>query len=423
MESIVNSFNLYVDSDNPLNNGSTGDNFVLYLGANSIQCDAGEYIRMTLNNFSMSRGFTDVNGTNDTFYLYVDGDENARFQEGIPLANFTFVEEQTINGVTYRFGIWEIPLRLTNRNNTSALKLAEDFAAQINGAMSYAKATAGALLALESTNVEPNSYTSIQASTTWAGDATGIISFEIKTSSSNSATDVPLVRQMSVVFYEQDGDIYKLLGGNRQTQTRIANPTTLPTSSIHIELETDMNSKLMGVKCQCLYPSQRASLNHLYLRTDLVSTGIETHSLSSTFRNRSHNDAITSSILARIPINDIMLGSAINYDSQVGQEFFIHCKQKVINTIRFRLTDNHDQALTTLGGGKTATGARDVSYQLLPLAANQSTLGNMSFTCVIRVDIVRDTTPELLKTKPYQNPVPARFSNLLIHQDHGGQTV
>ena len=67
-ENVVNTYNLYLDTSRGHSADSQGDNFNLNLGHAGIVCDAGQYIRMTLNNSSMHKNFTDINETNRVLF-------------------------------------------------------------------------------------------------------------------------------------------------------------------------------------------------------------------------------------------------------------------------------------------------------------------------------------------------------------------
>ena len=107
-ENIVNTYNLFIDTSRGHSADSQGDNFNLNLGHAGIVCEAGQYHRMTLNNFSMHKTFTDINETNNKFTVRVNSNAGS--------ANGT----------------------LTKRNNTTLNALADDFATQIFAALKSA---------------------------------------------------------------------------------------------------------------------------------------------------------------------------------------------------------------------------------------------------------------------------------------------
>ena len=53
-EQVVNSYNLFIDSAKDVGGGAgKGDSFSLQLGADSIQAQDGQFLRLTLQEFSM----------------------------------------------------------------------------------------------------------------------------------------------------------------------------------------------------------------------------------------------------------------------------------------------------------------------------------------------------------------------------------
>ena len=64
MEQTVRSSNLFIDSSRSHTNNSKGDDFQIHLQDSGITAESGEIIRLTLDNFSMSKNFTDINANN-----------------------------------------------------------------------------------------------------------------------------------------------------------------------------------------------------------------------------------------------------------------------------------------------------------------------------------------------------------------------
>jgi hypothetical protein len=100
-----------------------------------------------------------------------------------------------------------------------------------------------------------------------------------------------------------------------------------------------------------------------------------------------------------------------SYEAQTGREYFLNIRQKVLTNLRLRLTDRHNRPIGRAFGSssKTASGSGD----------EQSTLGNLSFNAVIRVDIVQQRHPRHLETPAIPEKTAARFENLLIQPKFG----
>ena len=72
-EQVVNSFNLFIDSAKDVGGAvGKGDNFSLQLGADSIEARDGQFLRLTLTDFSMYTNFYGVNINNSKFRLTND---------------------------------------------------------------------------------------------------------------------------------------------------------------------------------------------------------------------------------------------------------------------------------------------------------------------------------------------------------------
>ena len=72
MEQITSSYNLFVDSSTGHNAQSKGDDYIVNLQDAGVHAGEGEFIRMTLNNFSMAKNFFDINETNNKFAQVFD---------------------------------------------------------------------------------------------------------------------------------------------------------------------------------------------------------------------------------------------------------------------------------------------------------------------------------------------------------------
>ena len=362
-ERVVNTYNVFVDSSTGRDNNSKGDNYHLHLGNAGINCDAGQYLRLNLNQFTMHKNFTDVNATNNNFRVRVAN----------PTAGF---------GIAFGF--------LSLRNNTTLNALASDFASNLGGAIRSAQGLANTVTVTAS-NITPSSTTSI------GGDSDHIISFDLTFSSAHNITDAGGSNPCLVQCFTTNGECYELLGGDR-----IDDPTDTTTSSISISATS---TTVLAV--QCLYPAQRHTLSYVYLRAGgLPNTSLESISLANDDENH-RTDTIDSDILARIPV-DV---EYCNFDAQVGREYFINVKQKQINVLNLRLTDSRNRPLCRAFNSHINTAAGTGS--------NQSTLGNLSFSAVLRIDVIQQRDIKELSTAPVKQETASRFENLLVQPKFG----
>ena len=101
MDKIIDSFNIYTCSDRGEENpSSTGDVFELNMNNSKIDIQKGQFFRLSLINFNMSKSFTNINSTNDRFILYTKDilGVNNYTQIIIPHGNY-----RSINSITTAF--------------------------------------------------------------------------------------------------------------------------------------------------------------------------------------------------------------------------------------------------------------------------------------------------------------------------------
>ena len=212
----------------------------------------------------------------------------------------------------------------------------------------------------------------------------------------------PTADSIKVQFYEHfaDGnnsDIYALLGGDRIRKT--FDPTA-PVDGYPSSIDVTIQST--GVlKFTCRYPMQLYTEQFVYLHCDsFQGNNMESTSLRP-FDGRLGSqskvcDLHHSTILGRIPIQN----EFIHYDAQSEREFFVDLPTNLnhLNFAKFRLTGSHGRNLHSSG--------------------NQSTLGNLNFSMVIRCDVIQKFNPNQPFTKEKERSVPPRYSN--VQTDYNG---
>ena len=369
VETIVNTYNLFVDTSRGNSTDSTGDNYNLNLGNAKIVCDEGQYIRLTLTQFGMHKTWTDINATNSPFTLRLNS--NAYSSSG----------------------------SLTYRNNLTLNALATDFATQCAATLKTALSTSN-FFVLGGTNATlPANDLTPSDTANLGGNSDYIISFTLYCV--NNLTAYALtnhgITNAVIQFYLQSGDTHEILGGNR-----IENINDTTTSSVTITFPA-ANS----IKVQCLCPAQRHTNDYVYLRNQgTVNTALETLGLTNPYET--HNtDTTDSYILAKIP-SDV---EYLSYESQTNREYFINVRQKVLTSLRLKLTDKHARPLARSYGSslKTASGT----------GLSQSTLGNLHFSAVFRIGIVQQLFPNYLQTPPVPRTTATRFETLLSYPKFG----
>ena len=222
-----------------------------------------------------------------------------------------------------------------------------------------------------------------------------IISFELDFESNNHGLSTFRVQCFTAV-----SDSFALLGGNR------IDDDASTVSSFNVSIHSATKLRVKGY-----YPAQRSTESHVYVRTDLRSNNVETSSLSAgTGPYDSHT--LTSNILAKIPV-DIEFCQFTNAGST--DEYFVTLPQRGLSNLRLYLTDSKGRPLGRPSGSASKTAAGT--------GTAQSTLGNLSFTATLRIDVIQASQPNELQTPPIPRPIPGRFIRPVEWQDYGKPKV
>ncbi len=356
-QEVVSSYNIFVDSERDLAPNSRGDNIYLPLQQTPITCADNQFIRLTLQSFSMYKNFTNVNTNNDTFRYTLNQDYSGSSGQNVQI---------------------DIPLELENKNYGSLYDLATEFGTVLQSKL---QTHLGKTATLNTGSIKPAS------STTLAGTTNNIISFDIDIA--GHGITQPLVIQFKV----RDGDIFELLGGDR-IRDSVATPDT---TTVSITADTSNANKVV---ITCKFPAQLSTQQNIYLRTNVSNTNIQTESFDAGNSDVVGGDNVMggSRILGKIIIDN----EFATFTSGTQMEYFVNLLQKQVNTLQLYLTDSHGRSL--------------------PFLAGQTTLGNASFECVVKVDIVQYMTPmnNTLNSGGVQRTIPARFgTEPLKHIDYG----
>ena len=298
-EQITSSYNLFVDSSNNHTTNSKGDDFLVSLQDAGVNCGDGEHIRLTLDNFSMAKTFTDVNANNNQFRM-----------------------RATVGGALDAIGY------LPNKNYRNVTELAQAFADAIRLLLSVNRA--GCTVAAAATNVLPAVNTSND----------NVISFVVNTTGNHGFQLNDAVLQ----FNEAKSDSYQLLGGDRVSD---GDNTT---NSVNMTFPSANSIKIV-----CKYPAQRSTMPFVYIRAPgVLKTNIETKGLRHPADDHK-SDTAQSDILGRVVVES---SEWVQYTAQTGREFFLDIHQKSLNFLRLKLTDGHNRPLGRLYDtqSNTATG-------------------------------------------------------------------
>ena len=369
-QEIVNSFNIFVDSEKSSLVGdrqSKGDDLHLHFEGQTIEAGDGENIRLSLLNFTMFNNIYMVNINNSRF--------NVRGASG---TTPSFLDVVNID-----------------RKNYKNLKdIATSFATNLGTYL----ATKSAATTFENTTILPDTLTL---------GATDDRLLDITLTAKNGAgsTIAHGITDLKIQCLEAEGESSVILGGNRQDDA-----TDITFSSLKITIATNT------IRVQGYFPMQRLSDPYVYLRCNNAQSGLEMSVLSND-RGIYNSDIINSDIFAKL-FRDV---EYINYESNTGEEYFMNLQQRKLANLRLFLTDSKGRKLgrtSTQRDLGTAAGLTDSSLDFESNLQNKT--GNLFFTAVIRVDIVKNRSPVKLETEGIRPPLPAREAQgTYIWPDYG----
>lgn len=337
---IIASRNLFIDSSADV---GEGDNFTLQLGQESIRAMDGQQLRLSLLQFNMYSNFYQVNATNNKIKLTTSVKSTDLI---IPSQNY-----ETVGSIALAFANTVLTQVLADARTSSSL--GTGLTASVSG--------------LTATDVEPS--TRIQPNGT--GDR--LLKFKVDFSAAHTLTAFRLQ------CLESEGESFALLGGDRITDSAST------ASSLTVSIASTTQLTVEG-----LYPMQRSTSPEIYLRCTLPNSNIESSSLSGLgpFTNHTMGSNILGCFQTQFEF--------VHYDIRSDQDFYMNLRTKDLNSLRLFLTDRKSRPLGRVhgSGSKSAAGP----------GVAQSTLGNLFFTCVLRIDTVQATIPRFLKA-PVQ-PMP-----------------
>ena len=369
-QEIVNSFNIFVDSEKSSLVGdrqSEGDDVHIHFEGQTIEAGDGENIRLSLLNFTMFNNIYMVNINNSRF--------NVRGASG---TTPSFLDVVNID-----------------RKNYKNLKdIATSFATNLGTYL----ATKSAATTFENTTILPDTLT-------LGATDNRLLDITLTAKNGGGSTIAHGITDLKIQCLEAEGESSVILGGNRQDDA-----TDITFSSLKITIATNT------IRVQGYFPMQRLSDPYVYLRCNNAQSGLEMSVLSND-RGIYNTDIINSDIFAKL-FRDV---EYINYESNTGEEYFMNLQQRKLANLRLFLTDSKGRKLgrtSTQRDLGTAAGLTDSSLDFESNLQNKT--GNLFFTAVIRVDIVKNRSPVKLETEGVRPPLPAREAqSTYIWQDYG----
>ena len=353
MEKVIKSFNVFLDNDRGTPSHGKGDELELELNSVNVDVDRNQYIRINLQSFAMHKVWPSVNDYNRKIIVVTKAG--------------TANEKRSL-------------VEIDDQNYASIEELVQNFRDKVQ-----------TVLAADSglTVVDRPGSTLEPSTDDAAGTSDFIISFEFEFRNAGVKTPHGL-GTIHIQLYETHGgrsnDAYSLLGGQR-----IREDGQTPTSDAD-SMEVKSEDSNQALKIMGFYPAQRFTESFVYVRLE----GVNTNSLASSSLqgNSSRNNKLHhSTILGRIPIGDEL----INYQSSHDREFFVDLQQRHLNNLKLRLTDSHNNPL--------------------PQKSLQSTLGNLNFNAILRVDLLERYQLNDKHSGLTQQSMPKRFNTPIISYD------
>lgn len=356
-EDVVNSYNLYIDSAKDAGGDlGKGDAFELQLGQDAIEARDGHFLRLTLTDFSMFNNTFDVNINNGQVRLHTN--------------------------------LGTHDLLLTRQNYKSVADIALDFSTTLGTQLAIDSG-----LVVTASNIRPAAGTSMNAT------SDRVIRFELDFAAPHGITS------FRVQCFAANGDSYALLGGNR------IDDASSTDSSFDCEIVSTTKLRLIA-----FYPGQTSTEQYVYLRCGQQNNGVESAVLSNA-TGPYLAQTLTSNIFAKIPIGNL----TNSYFANADKEYFINLKQHRLSTLTLFLTDSRNRPLGRLAGSASGTAAGSYHTNTgVDRSTLQSTLGNLSFTATIRIDVIHANDPLRLNAPP-PPPTEPKLHNrgTLVWQNHG----
>ena len=372
-QQVVNSFNIFVDSEKSTIVGdkqSEGDDLHIQFEGQTIEAGDGENIRLSLLNFTMF---------NNTYMVNIN---NSRFNV------------LGASGTTTEF---ENEVNIDRKNYLHLKDLATSFATNL-----------GTYLATKCVATSFENTTILPSSTTMSATDDRLLDITLTAKNAGNSTIAHGITNLKIQCLEEKGESYVLLGGNRQDDSNDATFSSLKITGVTAGATT--------IRIQGYFPMQRLSDPYVYLRCNNAQSGLEMSVLSND-RGLYNSDIINSDIFAKL-FKDV---EYINYESNTGDEYFINLQQRKLANLRLFLTDSKGRKLGRTSEQRDLGTAAGLTDNSLDFESNtQNKTGNLNFTAVIRVDIVKNRSPIKLESEGIKPPLPARKAqSTYIWQDYG----
>ena len=357
-ETIIKSYNIFADSSN----NTYTDECDIDLTIAPIIAQSDEYIKVTLNYFSMGNNLYNLNFSNSTFNLKGS------------YANATFEE----------------PLQITNENYYNLHEIASNFAVQV-GKMLQTK-TSKIIRVKDIKNTILRKWTpfnvnggldSTPGRAVCDGNQLLDITLDAITETPSTNSDGDPITIITVVnhglsnieiSFDENNELYLILGGLKPD-------SALNDSGMKVDI-TPTEIRIRGY-----FPMKRSSSNHIFLRTNLESNNFSDQKLNaSTALNAKY--FVKSDILGLFN-NNPSNSEYIEY-TNTNDTFSIRLFQSTLSNFKIWLTDHKNRRLVNntspnLEGTSAGLQTSDGLFE----SNQQNTRGNLHFTAALNIKVIK----------------------------------
>ncbi len=318
MSVLISSQDIYVSTQQSGSASAQGSDdgfnrFRIAMNSNPLTTGNNQYGRLSVTQFSAYRNFYYVNEWNNKVWVM-----------------FTQSDGQTIAKI----------LELTKGDYSTIGDIAAEFTTQLIAAF----AQSATFTVKAGTQNPPAGFTK--------GDSgTGI--FGVTLATTNGAAHGLTNVRLSCRQYLQDpniavsvpaqgaygfNDSYALLGGKRiGTQNALSNSFTI-----------DPVSAAREIRVTGFFPLQRTTTQYLYMSCSENTSNMESQNISAA-QPLSDTHIVSSSIIAKIPLNDTLLG----FQQDQSTPFFVELDNRHISEILFEIKDHHGRTIDTIADSTT----------------------------------------------------------------------
>lgn len=447
-QQIVSSLNLFIDTERATVQGdsqSRGDDIHIQFEGNSVEANDGEVIRLTLKEFSMPNTMYMIDFNNSRGIVKaVSAFKQATIPASAPLfgmsATYDLIDRGNYADVhtiatTFADRMRKILNLLVNPVTVGATP-GRSFTYTVIGPVvdiEYVPgpATGGtANYATPTGTVGYPAYLPAAIRPKFGETDTHILKVQFNCKEIGGGTvDSPAgpaathgITNFLVQLSPAKGDTSTILGAERMD----GNPDTDNTFN---SFNVDFTTAADVVSIQGYFPMTRFTEPNIYLRTNLGHNGLEMSVLQANAivgGNALIADVVSSDIIAKINRwSNAGPSELITYNAQ-SDEFFVNIQQRKITNLRLFLTDSKGRKLGrftpdndnsgTAAGRETTPAPITVTDGGEPSMASkrQSELGNLFFSAVLRIDVIKASCPTQLESEIFSPPFPGSKSGGIL---------